>query len=211
MEAGARRSSSQADDAAAPPPGREAVCRALRAGRKALDENEAKTLLSAYGIRTPFGRVVATVQEAARAVEMLNRPAVIKALGPDIQHKSDCGLIVLDVRDAAGARASFHRVVDHGAHQQAHRQRAAEPSAKLRVPGARQTRTRFAAESIGRCGRPGQGRLVCDPPSAWASDIRADRVAFSHRAGGLNTTVLRSRSGGARIRLLHLAATEGRL
>lgn len=115
MEAGARRSSRPADAADAPAPGREAVGRALRAGRKALDENEAKTLLSAYGIRTPFGRVVATAQEAARAVEMLNRPAVIKALGPDIQHKSDCGLIALDVRDAAGARAAYHRLVDLGA------------------------------------------------------------------------------------------------
>jgi hypothetical protein len=37
-----------------------------------LDENEAKTLLSVYGIRTPFGRTVAPAQEATRAVEMLN-------------------------------------------------------------------------------------------------------------------------------------------
>lgn len=96
-------------------PGREAVRHATRAGLSALDERDAKTLLAAYGIRTPMGKVVATAEEAARAVEKLDRPAVVKGLGPDIQHKSDCGLIVMDVCDAGSARAAYHRIVDRGA------------------------------------------------------------------------------------------------
>ena len=91
------------------------VGRALREGRHALDEVEAKALLSSYGIPTPLGAVVHTAEEAARTVRALDRRCVLKALGPDIQHKSDTGLIEPDVHDAAGARQAFHRIVDRGA------------------------------------------------------------------------------------------------
>jgi acyl-CoA synthetase (NDP forming) len=65
-----------------------------------------------YGIPTPAGTVVRTAQQAAAAVNALGRPAVLKGLGHDIQHKSDTGLVELDVRDAAAARAAYHRIVD---------------------------------------------------------------------------------------------------
>ncbi len=91
------------------------VSRAVREGRHALDEREAKALLSAYGIPTPLGAVVSTAEEAARTVRALGRRCVLKALGPDIQHKSDTGLIETDVHDAAAARAAFHRIVEHAA------------------------------------------------------------------------------------------------
>jgi acyl-CoA synthetase (NDP forming) len=91
------------------------VVRALREGRAALDEREAKALLAAYEIGTPLGTVVHSAQEAARAVEALGRRAVLKALGPDIQHKSDAGLVDLDVHDADAARTAYHRLVDRGA------------------------------------------------------------------------------------------------
>ena len=95
--------------------GRELIHRALDAGRSALDEMAAKRLLAMYAIPTPAGTVVRSAQRAAAAVEALGRPAVLKALGPDIQHKSDLGLVELDVRDAAAARAAYHRIVDRAA------------------------------------------------------------------------------------------------
>jgi acyl-CoA synthetase (NDP forming) len=91
------------------------VQRAVREERHALDEREAKALLSAYGIPTPQGSVVRTAEEAARAVRALDGRCVMKALGPDIQHKSDTGLIEADVHDPATARAAFHRIVEHAA------------------------------------------------------------------------------------------------
>ena len=91
------------------------IVSALREGRDALDEREGKALLAAYGIPTPMGAVVHSAQEAARVVEALGRRAVLKGLGPDVQHKSDSGLVDLDVHDADGARAAYHRIVDRGA------------------------------------------------------------------------------------------------
>jgi acyl-CoA synthetase (NDP forming) len=96
-------------------PGREIIRRELDAGRTALDERDAKILLTAYGVRTPAGRVVVTAQEASKAVTTLGRRAVMKGLGSDVQHKTDCGLIVTDVRGEGAARAAYHRIVDRGA------------------------------------------------------------------------------------------------
>ena len=95
--------------------GRDLIRRALDAGRSSLDEREGKSLLAMYGIPTPAGTVVHDAQRAAAAVEALGGPAVLKALGPDVQHKSDLGLVELDVRDAAAARAAYHRIVDRAA------------------------------------------------------------------------------------------------
>ena len=95
--------------------GRDLIRKALDAARSSLDEREAKSLLAMYGIPTPAGTVVHDAQRAAAAVEALGGPAVLKALGPDIQHKSDLGLVELDVRDAAAARAAYHRIVDRAA------------------------------------------------------------------------------------------------
>lgn len=92
-----------------------AVRRAVNEGRHALDEAEAKALLANYGVPTPLGTVVHTAQEAARAVEALETRCVLKGLGPDVQHKSDTGLVELDVRDAASARRAFHLIEDRGA------------------------------------------------------------------------------------------------
>ncbi len=95
--------------------GRDLIRRALDAGRASLDEREAKSLLAMYGVPTPAGTVVHDAQQAAAVVEGLGRPAVLKALGPDIQHKSDLGLVELDIRDAAAARAAYHRILDRAA------------------------------------------------------------------------------------------------
>ena len=88
------------------------VARAVREGRRALDEGEAKALLSAYGIPTPLGVVVRSAQEAARVVGSLGGRCVLKGVGSDIQHKSDAGLVELDVHDGEIARAAYHRIVD---------------------------------------------------------------------------------------------------
>jgi acyl-CoA synthetase (NDP forming) len=95
--------------------GRDLIRRALEARRSSLDEREAKSLLAMYGIPTPAGTVVHDAQQAAAVVEALGGSAVLKALGSDIQHKSDLGLIELDIRDASAARAAYHRIVDRAA------------------------------------------------------------------------------------------------
>lgn len=95
--------------------GREIIGRALSEGSDSLEESAGKALLTAYGIDTPLGTVVRSAADAVRALEALGGPVVLKGMGPDIQHKSDLGLVALDVRDAHAARAAYHRIIDRGA------------------------------------------------------------------------------------------------
>ncbi len=97
------------------PPGRDVVCRALAAGERVLDEPRAKRLLAAYGLRVPRGVVVSEPEQAVPAAEQLGPTVVLKAVGPDIQHKSDTGLVAIDVRGAAAVRAAAQRIVERGA------------------------------------------------------------------------------------------------
>jgi acetate---CoA ligase (ADP-forming) len=68
-----------------------------------LDESEANAVLAAYGIPTLPERLVASAEEAASALRELGGAIVIKALVPGIAHKSEHGLVRLDVRSEGQA------------------------------------------------------------------------------------------------------------
>jgi acetyl-CoA synthetase len=75
---------------------------------RALSEHEAKAALSAYGVRVPRSAVVRP-HEAAAAAEALGFPVVIKATGA-LEHKSEVGGVVLNVRSTAEAAAAAQRL-----------------------------------------------------------------------------------------------------
>jgi acyl-CoA synthetase (NDP forming) len=66
-----------------------------------LDEVAGKRLLGLYGIPTVDERVAATPEAAAALAEGLTFPVVLKAVHPQLQHKSEHGGVVLDLRTAA--------------------------------------------------------------------------------------------------------------
>ena len=70
-----------------------------------LSEHAGKAALAAYGVRIPQAQVVpaAAVPQAASA---LGFPVVIKASGASLEHKSDVGGVVLDVRTVQAAAAA---------------------------------------------------------------------------------------------------------
>jgi acetyltransferase len=74
------------------------------AGPTALNEVESKQLLRAYGIASPPERCVETVAEAERAARDIRFPVVLKAVCSAITHKSDAGLVILDIRDVDAVR-----------------------------------------------------------------------------------------------------------
>jgi acetyltransferase len=81
-------------------------------------------LVAAYGIPTPPERLATTPEEAAAMAHEIGFPVVLKLASPDILHKSDIGGVMLDVRDAAAARAGFATLVARAA--------AAHPLAAVR-------------------------------------------------------------------------------
>ncbi|MFN3416595.1 MAG: GNAT family N-acetyltransferase [Caldimonas sp.] len=79
---------------------RAVLARALQAGRRLLDESEAKALLAAYGLPVVETRVAVDEAAAAQAARAIGFPVVLKILSPQISHKSDVGGVALGLRDA---------------------------------------------------------------------------------------------------------------
>jgi acyl-CoA synthetase (NDP forming) len=79
---------------------------ALRATPGALPYPLARRLLQAFGV--PFCReaTAATVEEAAAAACGLGYPVVVKADAPGLAHKTEAGVVRLDVRSAGEVRAA---------------------------------------------------------------------------------------------------------
>jgi acyl-CoA synthetase (NDP forming) len=75
-------------------------------GRRTINEFDAKRLLATYGIPTAQEQRVTTAAEAAAAARALGYPVVLKALSDSIAHKTELGLVAVNLKDdAALARA----------------------------------------------------------------------------------------------------------
>ncbi len=82
---------------------------ALPAAAHPLGEHQAKLALAAFGVPVPRARLV-PVAEAATAAQALGFPVVIKAAGAGLEHKSDVGGVVLNVRTADEAVTAAKRL-----------------------------------------------------------------------------------------------------
>jgi acyl-CoA synthetase (NDP forming) len=78
-------------------------------GVYALSEHEGKAALADFGVRVPRGKLVATLA-AAEAALALGFPVVIKASGAHLEHKTEVGGVVLNVRTEADARSAAERL-----------------------------------------------------------------------------------------------------
>jgi acyl-CoA synthetase (NDP forming) len=78
----------------------------LRAG-KPLSEDEALSLMQAYGIRVPARRQIRSTGELEEAGRSLRFPVVLKTAEPGILHKSDVGGVQLDLADERALREAY--------------------------------------------------------------------------------------------------------
>jgi acyl-CoA synthetase (NDP forming) len=76
----------------------------------ALSEVNSKRVLAAYGIALPKERLVKTVAEAEEVARNIGFPVVLKAVSAVITHKSDAGLVMLNLCDADAVRHGFARL-----------------------------------------------------------------------------------------------------
>ncbi len=80
-------------------------------GRNSLTESEGKEIFAAYGIPTPGEATVNSAEEAAAACDKIGYPVVMKIISPDIQHKTDVGGVVVGVKNAEDAKASYEKIM----------------------------------------------------------------------------------------------------
>jgi acyl-CoA synthetase (NDP forming) len=81
----------------------------MPANARALSEPESKEALAAFGVAVPRAQQVG-VAEAAATARALGFPVVIKAAGSALEHKSDVGGVVLNIRTEAEAAAAAQRL-----------------------------------------------------------------------------------------------------
>lgn len=82
------------------------VAAAVAQGLDALDEWQAKVLLAGYGISVPEGGLARNEDEAAAIARRLDGPVVVKAIGSSISHKTELGLVALDLRGDEAVRTA---------------------------------------------------------------------------------------------------------
>lgn len=82
----------------------------LTAGRKALLEPDAKSLISACGIEVPKSVFVKDENEVGAALEKLSLPVVLKVVSPEILHKSDVGGVATGLKDSADVSMAIKEI-----------------------------------------------------------------------------------------------------
>jgi acyl-CoA synthetase (NDP forming) len=80
---------------------------ALRRGEGWLTSSEAQALMAAMRIATAGARLVASEADAMEAARVMGYPVVLKAVGPEIVHKTEVGGVVLDLRDEAAVSTAY--------------------------------------------------------------------------------------------------------
>jgi acetyl-CoA synthetase len=78
----------------------------------ALTEREAKAALATYGIPCVEERLSADRDGAIAAAEALGFPVVLKALSPDMLHKTEAGVIRLNLRNAEEVGAAHDAILE---------------------------------------------------------------------------------------------------
>ncbi len=87
------------------------VEKALKEGRNTLSEHESKRLLEAYDIPVTRETEVTDQQGLKEAVQEIGLPLVLKACGPNLSHKTESGLVYVDVRNEQEAIEAFEEIM----------------------------------------------------------------------------------------------------
>lgn len=80
----------------------------------ALDEYQAKRLLQAYGIPTTTEELATSFEQAAGSAHAVGYPVALKACSGDISHKTEQGLVYLNIKDEDSLKTAYYRINKNG-------------------------------------------------------------------------------------------------
>lgn len=89
----------------------EIIGAARAAGRRALAETEARSILCAYGLPAAPGHLAACSEEALSAAREIGYPVVLKVVSPGIVHKSDAGGVRLNLTSEGDVEQAFDEIL----------------------------------------------------------------------------------------------------
>jgi acyl-CoA synthetase (NDP forming) len=79
---------------------------------RVLSEPEAKRILSQAGVCVPPGAVSGSLEEALDVAREVGYPIVLKAVSPDILHKTEAGAVVLNLSGPEALAEAYRRLID---------------------------------------------------------------------------------------------------
>jgi acetyl-CoA synthetase (ADP-forming) len=84
--------------------------RAVSEGRTTLSEHESKEFIRAYGIPVTRETEVRSMEELGAAIKEIGFPLVMKSSSSRIAHKSERGLVRVDIRNKGEAEIAFREI-----------------------------------------------------------------------------------------------------
>ena len=90
------------------------IVAARRRGLSALNEYEAKKVLEAYGIPISSEKLATTWEEAREIARRIGYPVAAKLVSPDILHKTEAGVIALDITSEQDLRKKYEEILMKG-------------------------------------------------------------------------------------------------
>src|SRR6202171_6252639 len=88
-----------------------AIAQALGLGRPTLAESESKQLLAAWGVARAGEHRANSAEAAVEAAEQLGFPVALKIDSPDILHKTEAGVVRLNLGDMAQMRTAYAEIL----------------------------------------------------------------------------------------------------
>jgi len=89
----------------------ELIDQALRESRFTLSEFESKQLLAAYGVPITREVLISDRGELSGAIREIGFPLVLKGCSPEISHKTESGVIHVDIRSEREAEAALDEIL----------------------------------------------------------------------------------------------------
>ncbi len=90
----------------------EIIDQALAQGRTSLSESESKQVLAAYAIPVTRETVVQDKAQLQAAVDTIGFPLVMKGCSANLAHKTESGLVRVDIRSADEAGQAFEAMME---------------------------------------------------------------------------------------------------
>ncbi|MBN8751529.1 ATP-grasp domain protein [Xylophilus ampelinus] len=84
-------------------------------GVRTLAESQSKEVLSAYGVPVVSERLVQSAEAALTVARGIGFPVVIKVESPDLPHKTEAGVVRLNIRDEEELAAAYIEVMGNAA------------------------------------------------------------------------------------------------
>jgi acetate---CoA ligase (ADP-forming) subunit beta len=83
---------------------------ALNKGQRALSEYQSKRFLAEYGIPVTTETLAQSADEAIAVAEKIGYPVALKACSPELMHKSEAGIIELNLKSAGDVASAYERI-----------------------------------------------------------------------------------------------------